>query len=463
MIKLFTLFFFILISNTLFAQSANTGSVKGKLTDSISHQNLKAATVSILTTEDSSLVVYALSKEDGSFLVEGIPFGTYIFQVTFQGYQEIEKKFTINSSQPLFNAGNFFIAPLPADLGTVTVKASVVAVKGDTTEFNANMIKTKPNSTAEDLLKKLPGVEVDKDGAVKAQGQNVTRVMVDGKRFFGDDPKMATRNLPTDVIDKIQIIDAQSDQSAFSGFDDGNREKVVNIITKKDRRKGLFGKGTVGAGDKSLYANNVNFNAFNGDRRISLVGQVNNVNAQNFSTQDFLGAMGGNRGWWRSRGFTGSQAGLSRTLAGGLSYNDNLGLKTTINGSYSYNNVKTTNNNDRFRETFVTNDSSLFSNNTTLSNSQNLNHRFNFEVEHKFDTMNSLIIRPTFSYQENDNNNQSKTITTRGKLVNLNNINSLTHSANTGYNFNNSILYRHKFAKAWQNNQSKFDTGLKYQ
>jgi hypothetical protein len=170
------LFILCITSTTIFAQGQKSGTIKGRLIDSVSNQNLKAATVSVLNQGDSSLVVYALSKEDGSFTIENVPFGTFILNVTFQGYGEISKKFNLVAANPVFSTGNIYLAALPTDLGTVTVKASVVSMKGDTTEFNANMIKTKPNSTAEDLLKKLPGVEVDKDGAVKAQGQNVTRV-----------------------------------------------------------------------------------------------------------------------------------------------------------------------------------------------------------------------------------------------------------------------------------------------
>ncbi|MGI8634558.1 MAG: hypothetical protein ACR2KZ_04060, partial [Segetibacter sp.] len=259
------------------AQSKNAGTVKGKLADSTFHQNLKDATVSILNPHDSSLVRYGLSKADGSFTIENVPFGSYIFYVTFQGFLEIQKTFSITGQKPDYNPGTLYMRSLPADLGNVTVRTSPILIKGDTTEFNASMFKTKPNSTAEDMLKKLPGVEVDKDGAVTAQGQTVTRVLVDGKRFFGDDPKMATRNIPTDMIDKIALIDAQSDQSAFSGFDDGNREKVINIITKKDRRKGMFGKGTIAVGDKGLYSANVSVNRFNGNQQLSFIGQANNV------------------------------------------------------------------------------------------------------------------------------------------------------------------------------------------
>ncbi len=452
--------------SSIIAQTKNTATVTGALVDSISNQNLKSATVSILNPADSSLLVYALSKEDGSFVVNNVPFGSHIMYVTFQGYAEVEKRFTVSAENAEYNAGKLFMAPLPADLGMVTVRTSPIVIKGDTTEFNASMFATKPNSTAEDLIKKMPGMEVEKDGSIKSQGQTVTRVLVDGKRFFGDDPTLATRNLPTDMIDKVQVIDAQSDQSAFSGFDDGNRQMTINIITKKDKRKGVFGKAALGGGnddllfkDASRYASNVNMSYFNGNRQLSFVGQANNNNNQNFGTQDILSTSGNNGGGQRGGGgglrgagnfgggFTTGPTGITKTLAGGLNYSDVWSPKTSVNGSYFYNNQNRINNQDRFRETFVTGDSSRFTTANTLSNNKNYNNRFNFEIEQKFDTMNSLMIRPSFSAQKTDNYSESNSFTTKGTSTAVNDVRNTNATESKGYNFNNTILYRHRFAK----------------
>ena len=468
--KRFTLFTLVILINLIAFSQAKNGTVRGKLLDSISNQNLKDATVSILAGSDSSLLIYSLSKADGSFTVENVPFGKHILQITFQGYKAIEKAFVVSKEKPEYYAGIYHLAPLPAELAGVTVKTAPVVIKGDTTEFNAGMFKTKPNSSTEDLLKKLPGVEVDKDGTVKAQGESVKRILVDGKRFFGDDPKMATRNLPSDMIDKVQVYDAQSDQSAFSGFDDGNREKTINIITKKDRRKGYFGKASVGAGDNSRYSTNLSVNRFNGNQQVSFIGQGNNVNSQNFSIQDILGTMssgGGGRGgggmfsgggggmMQAARGAAGSignftggtSPGIATTWAGGLNYNDAWSKKTSVTGSYFYNNMNIKNSQDKFTENFTPNDSSIFRNSTNFSDNKNQNHRVNFEVDHKIDSMNSFLIRPSISYQKSNNYSESNTFSTRGKTVNQNEATSFNGSQNEGYNFNNNILYRHRFAK----------------
>ena len=178
-------------------------------------------------------------------------------------------------------------------LEEVTIQRPPMSVHQDTVEYNASSFATKPNALAEDLLKKMPGIQVDKNGVITAQGETVSRVLVNGKRFFSDDPKMATRNLPPDVIDRIQVFDDLSDQSKFTGFDDGNRVKTINIITKKDKRQGYFGKAVAGVGTNQNYDESLNMHRFNNDEQISLLGQANDVNKQNFTAETGPGGRGG--------------------------------------------------------------------------------------------------------------------------------------------------------------------------
>jgi hypothetical protein len=463
--KIFVLitFFF-----SLAALSQNSGIIKGQLKDTAFRQSLMSATISVMD-KDSTLLSYGLSKSDGSFQVNNIPFGTVLVLISVQKFDPVYKTIILSKENAVVDLGVVMLTVAPKDLGNVTVVSAPVAIKGDTTEFNAGSFKTKPNASAEDLLKKLPGVQVEKDGTVKAQGENVTKVLVDGKKFFGNDPKLATKNLPADVIDKVQVYDAQSDQSTFSGFDDGNREKTINIITKKDRRKGYFGKASVGAGDNERYAANVSMNRFNGNQQVSLIAQANNTNQQNFSVQDILGVMGGSgmfgggagagmqmmsmaMGGARGGGMSsvgnflgGTQSGIARTIASGLNYNDAWSKSTSVSASYFYNNMNVTNNKETFRETFI-GDSSIFSRNSQLSTNKNQNHRFNFEIDQRIDSFNSILIRPSFSYQEN--NSYSENISSVfGKSSKVNDQRSYNRSDNTGFNFNNSFLFRHKFSK----------------
>lgn len=479
--KKFLLFVVVLLSIVFQSNAQSKGVIKGRLSDTATSSNLKDATISILDAKDSSLISYSISKADGSFRVENIPQGTHLFLASFQGFKERYRTFTISPTNTEVDLGTIFMEAQPAELAGVTVRTPPINIKGDTTEFNASQFKTKPNASAEDMLKKMPGIEVAKDGSVKAQGQDVRRVLVDGKRFFGDDPKMATKNLPTDMIDKIQVFDAQSDQSAFSGFDDGNRETTINIITKKDRRKGYFGKGTVGGGTDERYTANVNLSKFNGNQQLSFIGQANNVNNQNFSVQDILGTMSQGGGGAAGRGgggmqmmrmggggtppglsslLGGSQTGITKTLSAGLNYSDVWSPKLLVNGSYFYNNLDVTNNSDRFRETFVLNDSSQFNTRQTLSNNKNQNHRFNFELDYKLDSMNSILIRPSFSSQSSDNFNETNSVTTKGKLTPQNAVRTFNNSANNGFNFNNTVLLRHRFAKRGRSISLNLSQGL---
>jgi hypothetical protein len=223
------------------AQVASLGAVRGKLIDSISvnaQDKLKGATVALFNTVDSTLVKQVLSGTDGSFRISQLSFGRYFLRIRFIGYTAVERSFELLEGKPLYDAGTILLEKEESMMDNIIIRASSMALNGDTTEFNASQFKTIPNASTEDLLKKMPGVEVERDGSIKAQGEPVTRVLVDGKPLYSNDPKMATKNLPADIIEKIQVIDAPSDQSAFSGFDDGTRIRTINIITKKNRKKG---------------------------------------------------------------------------------------------------------------------------------------------------------------------------------------------------------------------------------
>lgn len=468
--NIFTLLAVIFIAQLSNAQSTIT--LSGKLIDTTNKQSLKDASITILNEKDSTVEVFSLAKEDGSFKVFGIYAGSYIIQISFNGYENYFQKISFTKEKPLVDIGTIYMKLIANNLATVTVQTAPIVIKGDTTEFNAGSFKTKPNATAEDLFKKLPGVQVDKDGTIKAQGENVTKVLVDGKKFFGNDPKIASKNLPSDVVDKVQLYDAQSEQSTFSGFDDGTREKTINIITKKDRRKGYFGKVSAGAGDNERYATSASINRFNGNQQISFIGQANNINQQNFSTQDLLSTMnsgGGGRGGGMfamvggngtGNFFTPNQPGIVTTLAAGLNYNDVWSKKTSVSGNYFINNTTTNNNNENYTETFVANDSSQFNTSQTNSIKKNTNHRFNLEIDQKIDSFNSILITPSFSNQHTDNFTQTNSYLTKGKLINLSGVQQSNSTLSDGYNFNTSILFRHKFRKRGRTFSVNLNPGL---
>ena len=436
MIRLLLLTLFFFTTSLLFAQ--NTGTVSGKLIDSVGKQSLRAASISIMDPADSSVIVFGLSKDKGEFLVKNIPFGYYLLQISFQGFKTITRKVSFSEEQPIVELGNIYLKYQAKELDEVIVTEKPIAVKNDTLEYNAKSFKTKPNAVVEDLLKKLPGVLVDNDGNVTAQGEAVQRIFVDGKRFFGNDPKMATKNLPPDIVDKIQVYDAMSDQSAFSGFDDGVRIKTINITTKKNKKRGYFGRAFAAAGSNGRYEENANFSRFRGDQKITALGQTNNINVQGFTPQD-----GGGSG--QSRG------GITVTKAAGLNFTDTWNQKTDFSGSYFYNNLQTDKGTKTFTQNFLPNtDTSSFTNATRTSNQFSENNRINLNLEQTFDSMNMLIIRPDISFQNTNSINQSASNTNKSILygvnsINQNNLTQTSNNDNKNFSGNINATFRHRF------------------
>lgn len=452
MSKIVTLLTCIFLCAAVSAQNT-TGTVRGKLVDSTNKQSLKDASVTVLDAKDSSVEVFTLAKEDGTFSLQNITFGDMIVQVKFQGYEPYSKKITFSKTNSLVNLGTIYLKTASHELEGVTVTESLVRMKKDTMEVSASAFKTKPNAVAEDLLKKIPGMEVAKDGSIKSQGEAVQRVLVDGKRFFGDDPKMATKNLPPDVIDKIQVFDDLSDQSKFSGFDDGNRVKTINFTTKKDKRKGMFGKAVAGIGTDGKYDESFNFSKMNGDQQLTFQGQANDINKQNFTQNNIGGGRGGGGNGGGGGGFGGggggSNGGITTVLAGGLNYRDAWSPKIDAYGSYFYNEPKVNSDQISRVENILNSDSSTYNNSTSSSISKSENHSFNFNLEDRIDSNNSFIFRPNFRLQNSNPVSTTSNITTGGKNNTLINQSvSKSSSYNTGYNINGSnAQLRHRFAK----------------
>ncbi|MFI5133518.1 MAG: carboxypeptidase regulatory-like domain-containing protein [Chitinophagales bacterium] len=249
------------------AQKAD-GSIKGKLVDTAAKQSLSDATVSVLNAKDSSLTTFTLSNKQGAFEIKGLEAGTYHLLVTYQGYVTLKKFVSITATSKLIDLGEVKMQKDYKMLGEVVVTSEApVEIKEDTVQFNTSAFKTKPNATVEDLLKKLPGVEVDKDGNVKSQGEQIQKVYVNGKEFFGNDPKLATKNLTADMVESVQVFDDMSDQAKFTKIDDGSKQKAINLKLKKDKNKGIFGRALAAYGDQGRYEGNLSFNKFNGNER----------------------------------------------------------------------------------------------------------------------------------------------------------------------------------------------------
>ena len=493
LIGAFVIIHYLLSSNKAFAQSSATTramSIVGTVVDSLTRKPLMEASVSLLLALDSSLVTFGITDGDGKFIFAKVAEGQYRVLVTYVGYRSRARRVSITKSDPAADVGTIQLVAQTQTLVEVEVQGekAPIAVKGDTLEFNAGSFKTRPNAQVEDLLKKLPGVEVDRDGNVKAQGQDVKKVLVDGKPFFGNDPKMATRNLPADIIDKVQLYDQASEQSAFSGVDDGDREKTINITTKKDKRKGSFGQQTIGAGpkpgDNARYSGRISLNRFNNGRQISVLGMANNVNQQGFTAQDLgLGGNFGGAGQGQGGGggggnnvIRGGQGGgnfggqnqvgsnaITQSWAAGINYRDAWGKKIDVVSSYNASNTNTlTQQSSRRQNVLPTStvgttgtpgqttsrtDSSFVRDQTNGSDNTNTNQRVNLRLDYRLDTLTTIRVIPNLSWLSSNYNNQSQsqTVNAQGVLANS----SITNykSAGTGFTGNNSLLLFRKFHK----------------
>lgn len=445
--------------------SVSAQMVTGTLRDSTNQINLANATVTILKTDSTTIVAQTVSNANGSFIFNNINNGKYILSVTSIGYQDVKKGFTLNKSS--YDFGELNVSMSAEVLSTVVVDGTPppVRMKGDTTEISASQFKVNPDATTEDLLKKMPGITVDNKGNVTAQGESVKKVTVDGRDFFGDDATAALRNLPSEIVDKIQVFDRLSDQAQLTGFDDGNTTKSINIVTKANMRQGNFGRIYAGYGTDNRYLGGGNISFFNNARRISIVGLTNNVNQQNFSSDDLsgIGGGGGGRGGFRggNSGFSvGPQSGIAKTNALGINYSDLWGKKIEATGSYFFNNSNLKN--EQITNTqFINPDAQSFYDETANSQNKNFNNRANLRIRYKIDSNNTLLLTGGASFQSAKSENSiSGLMTGDDHLQKISTTLSDLRSNSNGYQINTGLLYSHSFQKKGRSISLGFNTNL---
>jgi hypothetical protein len=448
---------------TVLPSTAQKFIVKGQLLDSTS-VGLPSATIMILQTKDSTLVNFGTSNAEGNFEIKNVTAGDYFLKVSYIGYQTLTKRFVTQAGMQEINLGKISLANQTKLLNEVTVKGEKqpVVVKKDTIEFNAIAFKTKANATVEDLIKKMPGIEVARDGTVTAQGEQVQRVMVDGKEFFGRDPKLATRNLPADAVDKVQVFDKKSDQTVFTGIDDGQREKTMNLELKEEKRHAAFGNSMAGVGSNERWQARSSLNKFNKGNQLSFLSMGNNINEQGFSFGDYAnfgGAGGGGGGGGNNTGATlsGQQNGIVTNAAGGINSNSSYNKeKTKVNGSYFYNHLDQNLITDLQRVNYQKEGTYNFSQ-QSRQNTINDNHRVNLTVDQKIDSFNSVKFNTNFTY-----NTSGQNISSAGKTWNIGNTalrnenSQTTNSTSNSFTLNSNLLWRHRFAKKGRTLTSNF-------
>ncbi len=439
---------------------------------------LEAATIMLLSAKDSSLVNFGRSDATGKFEVRGIQNkDAYLLRITYVGYQMFDKPIAAGISDNPYHVGTIRMQPASLLLQEAVVKAEhiPVQIKKDTIEFNAQAFRTQPNDDVETLLKQLPGMEVESDGTVRAQGQQVQRVFVDGKEFFGNDPTIALKNLPAKAIDKVQVYDRKSEQAVFSGIDDGVRERTLNLTLKKDFKQGLFGAATAGYGNDQRYEGRANLNRFREEQQLSIIGMGNNINRQGFSVQDYMSFSGMARQMARGgtirMQFNSNEAdglpldfgninnGFTTTWAGGLNFNNTWNKKTEVNGSYFFNNADRIVERDLTRQNFLPN-GAFTSLQNSLGNNINTSHRLNLTVEHKIDSLNSLRFTSRAGYTQTQQSTDSYSQSLDAAANPQNEGERLSKTNGDGMNLNSELLYRHRFNKRGRTLSTALTFGL---
>lgn len=435
----------ILFSPMAFAQQSGVN-VTGSVVEQGSDTPIEQATVRLLNVKDSAMVRGAVSARNGSFTLKNVKKGSYLLHITFIGYDPLYQPLQITGKKNPVNVGKLELSDGAIELGEAVVigKAPEVTVRNDTVEYNADSYKVTEGSVLEDLLKKMPGVEVDSEGKITVNGKEVKKVMVDGKEFFSDDPKVASKNLPAKMIDKLQVLDKKSDMAQMTGFDDGEEETVINLTVKPGMKQGWFGNAYGGYGSKDRYEGNAMVNRFVNNDQITFMGGANNTNNMGFSdlASTMFSGMGGGGG---RRGGFGAGSGITSSGNAGLNFSKEFKPdKLTLGGNTRYSHSDNDARSKSDRQNILPGDSSSYDNSEAMSRTKSDNFGVDFRLEWKPDTMTQLIFRPSFSFSHSMNDNFSDATTLDNERDTVNTNKSSNYSESNGYNLNASIDFSRK-------------------
>ena len=466
---LLLLFLFLLLSG-VYAHAQGGREVNGLVIDS-TKLSVPGANVKLISDKGDSTVT--ITDMNGKFVFPSVNGVKFTLTISSIGYQSLKKHYTLdNDTKPAVLNPIIIKAEATNLKGVTIVGVNPVTLKEDTVEYKASAYKVRENAPVEDLIKKLPGVDVDVNGNITTQGKQVTKVRINGKDFMGGDVQSATKNLPADVVENIQMIDDYGDQANLTGVKTGEPDKIMNITIRKDKNYGYFGQATGGDGedllpqsqgipDQNRYLGTLNAFRFNGDQQMALLGSINNTNINTFSFNSTGGGGGGfgggggrgnaARGAQNSGSLITTQNGITDAHSIGANFRDQWGKALSVYGSYSFadNTVSTTSTNYQQNTNPV---------NPSINNQQsnevdkNINHRFTWNMEYKPDTINYLKVTPTFSY--------AGTTTTDNENVNT----TYTHSASENFAYNSlstgnssaptygiTALFNHRFHKHGRN------------
>ncbi|ATA94063.1 hypothetical protein CGC54_06825 [Capnocytophaga canimorsus] len=446
--KNFTLLFLLFLGFSAYSQQFT---ITGKVYDKSTQKPLEASTVFLKSVKDSTLVNYTISDAKGIFNLKGKSQEQELdLFITHIGNAPYKKR--ISTPKGTLDLGLIQMEIQAEELEGVTVlsEAIPITVKKDTLEFNADAFKLRPDATVEELLKNLPGVEVDAKGNITVNGTPVNEILVNGKPFF-DDPKIATKNLTKEIVKKVQVSDTKTKEQKFTKEEGDPDNKSINIVLKEDKNKGYFGRATVGYGNKDRYELNGFGNYFQDQTRVSVLGSSNNINTLGFQYDEIFGMMGNVESRTVSRGRIsmdgmdfGGGDGFNQSHIAGISYVDEYGKKMEVDGNYfyTYNDNESYSRNDR--ETTLP-DRHYFSRNEQWGNSWNDSHNFRSELEYKIDSLTQISVRPRIAVSKGNSSNKSEEASYDSDRNPVNQSLSKSNSHNHNVNFENRVSFNRRF------------------
>jgi hypothetical protein len=411
--KRFVLFIgLLLIGVSIFAQ--NNGRITGKIVDQETKEPVAQANVRILHQKDSLYLNGVASDQEGNFAIS-VPYGNYIIHVTYVGHHDLFRNVTISNTNRTANLGSVELGTdnILLDAAVVTAKAAEIVVRGDTVEYNADSYKVTESAILEDLLKKMPGIEIDSEGKITVNGREIKKIMVDGEEFFSTDPKMASKNLPAKMVEKLQVLDRRTDMAQMTGFDDGEEETIINLMVKPGMKEGLFGNAFVGYGTKDRYEGNAMVNYMKDKNQYTVLGGFNNTNNAGFS--DLASSMFGSGGGGGRRMFFGGRSGITTSGNAGFNFSQQFTNKLKLGGNLRYGNTD----NNTLSKTHTQN---ILSSGNTLedenNSSNNYSQNFNMDLRLEWtpDTLTRIIFNPEGSVYNNRRTELSDFLTTTETL-----------------------------------------------
>ena len=450
---------------TLFAVAAfaQKGTVTGTVVDAETGETVAGAVLEFAPAAAPDKKQYSTSGFKGAVSIPSLAYGEYKLVVSFLGYNNAETIFKVSAAKQ--DIGKIELRP-GVQIETVVKEAKALRTsqKGDTVSYNAGAFKVTDDADVEGLLKKMPGITVS-DGTVEAQGESVKKIFVDGKEFFGEDVTTAIKSLPAQAVDRIEVYNKLSDAAEFSGMDDGEGYKALNIVTHANMRQGQFGKLYAGYGydadtkteAKNKYVIGGNANIFSGDSRVSVIGLFNNINQQNFSFEDILGTTDQSGRKSSNNNFmVRPLEGISTVQAVGVNYSDDWGAKGKVTASYFFNRTDNRNTSHSDRQTFTSTDKLVLYNDENRSKTLNFNHRFNSRIDYKFSDRHSVMMRTSFSLQDNNYRNELRSRTDNkfsdDDIRFVYRRRNFGHNNSYGYNVSNYLLYRYRLPGATSHN-----------